>query len=67
MNIETGCEGTGLCNTGCGNERKRNGFQVYLPDAIQNGCVLVPNGPGLGIEIDANEIQALVQPKATVQ
>ena len=37
------------------------------PIQFQNGCVLVPNGPGLGIEIDANEIQALVQPKATVQ
>jgi choline dehydrogenase-like flavoprotein len=43
VNIEAGCEGTGLCNTGCGNERKRNGFQVYLPQALATGkCTVVP-------------------------
>ncbi len=39
----TGCIGSGLCNVGCGSERKRNGVQVYLPTAVANGCVIVPD------------------------
>jgi choline dehydrogenase-like flavoprotein len=42
---ERGCLGCGLCNTGCGSERKRNGLQVHLPRALAEGrdCELVPN------------------------
>ena len=39
---DSGCAGNGLCNIGCGAERKRNAYQVYLPDAIAHGAVLVP-------------------------
>jgi choline dehydrogenase-like flavoprotein len=41
--IEDGCLGCGLCNTGCGSERKRNALQVYLPLALSRDCELVPN------------------------
>lgn len=39
------CTGCGLCNTGCGSERKRNALQVYLPKALARSglCELVPN------------------------
>jgi choline dehydrogenase-like flavoprotein len=36
-----GCEGLGLCNTGCGAERKQNALQVYLPSASERGCEIV--------------------------
>jgi choline dehydrogenase-like flavoprotein len=39
VNIE-GCLGTGLCNVGCGSERKNNGVQVYLRQAVAAGCVI---------------------------
>jgi choline dehydrogenase-like flavoprotein len=39
---DTGCTGNGLCNMGCGAERKKNALQVYLPEAIAAGMVLVP-------------------------
>jgi choline dehydrogenase-like flavoprotein len=39
----TNCQGLGLCNTGCGNERKRNALQVYLPRANDSGCEIVAN------------------------
>jgi choline dehydrogenase-like flavoprotein len=39
----TNCQGLGLCNTGCGNERKRNALQVYLPRANDGGCEIVAN------------------------
>jgi choline dehydrogenase-like flavoprotein len=41
--VEDGCLGCGLCNTGCGSERKRNALQVYLPMALERDCELVPN------------------------
>ena len=42
---ESGCLGCGLCNTGCGSERKRNALQVHLPAALGPGrdCELVPS------------------------
>jgi len=40
VNIED-CQSTGLCNVGCGSERKRNGVQVYLRQAVAAGCVIV--------------------------
>src|SRR5262249_29093628 len=39
---DSGCVGNGLCNIGCGAERKKNAFQVYLPDAVARGAVVVP-------------------------
>jgi choline dehydrogenase-like flavoprotein len=37
-----GCESLGLCNLGCGAERKRNALQVYLPRAVATGrCTLL--------------------------
>jgi choline dehydrogenase-like flavoprotein len=39
---DTGCTANGLCNMGCGAERKKNALQVYLPEAIAGGMVLVP-------------------------
>ena len=37
------CLGCGMCNTGCGSERKMNGLQVYLPRALERDCELIPN------------------------
>src|SRR5580704_5122871 len=52
VNLETlpangeasGCRSTGLCNLGCGSERKVNSFQYYLKNALASGrdVVLVP-------------------------
>jgi choline dehydrogenase-like flavoprotein len=41
---ETGCRSTGLCNLGCGSERKVNSYQHYLKSALTSGrdVVLVP-------------------------
>ncbi len=36
-----GCLGKGVCNVGCGSERKRNALQVHLRSAVQKGCVVV--------------------------
>lgn len=40
----TGCRSTGLCNLGCGSERKVNSYQYYLKHALNGGrdVVLVP-------------------------
>jgi choline dehydrogenase-like flavoprotein len=45
VNLETlgpdtdkqGCRSTGLCNLGCGSERKVNSFQYYLRNALSEG------------------------------
>ena len=42
VNLED-CRATGLCNVGCGSERKRNGVQVYLRQAAAAGCAIVDN------------------------
>lgn len=41
---EVGCRSTGLCNLGCGSERKVNSFQHYLKNALDGSrdVVLVP-------------------------
>jgi len=36
------CLGCGWCGMGCAYGRKRNALHVYLPPAIENGAVLVP-------------------------
>ncbi|HWB83953.1 MAG TPA: GMC oxidoreductase [Bryobacteraceae bacterium] len=54
LNLETrigddtkaGCRSTGLCNLGCGSERKVNSYQHYLANALLDSSrdvVLVPN------------------------
>ena len=43
--VPNGCLGCGMCNTGCGSERKRNALQVHLPRAL---------GPGRDTELVAN-------------
>lgn len=61
VNIEAGCEGLGLCNSGCGNERKRNALQVYLPRALEsNACELVPNARVIEIRADAGKVTSLL-------
>ena len=61
VNIGTGCEGTGLCNSGCGNERKRNALQVYLPRALATGaCELVPNARVLELRASNGRITSLL-------
>jgi choline dehydrogenase-like flavoprotein len=47
-----GCIGTGLCNVGCGSERKRNAMQVHLPEAVANGCVIVADARLTGVELE---------------
>src|SRR5581483_12105743 len=41
---DSGCRSTGLCNLGCGSERKVNSYQHYLKNALTTGrdVVLVP-------------------------
>lgn len=52
VNIED-CLGTGLCNVGCGSERKRNGVQVYLRQASAAGCVIVEHAEVQALRVDA--------------
>ena len=43
---DVGCRSTGLCNLGCGSERKVNSFQHYLANALLDSSrdvTLVPN------------------------
>jgi choline dehydrogenase-like flavoprotein len=65
---EIGCRSTGLCNLGCGSERKVNSYQHYLKNALTTGrdVVLVPQaavrravmGNGAGArKVDAFEVQ----------
>ncbi len=56
VNIED-CLGTGLCNVGCGSERKRNGVQVYLRQAAAAGCVIVDNAEVQAIHSDGSPSQ----------
>lgn len=36
------------------------------PIRFENGCVITPTGPGLGIEIDPDEIESLIEPKEII-
>jgi choline dehydrogenase-like flavoprotein len=55
--VPDGCLGCGMCNTGCGSERKRNALQVHLPLAL---------GAGRDTELVANArvCDVLVEPGA---
>ncbi len=46
-----GCEGLGLCNSGCGSERKLNALQVHLPRALAQGAELVANAKVVDLEL----------------
>jgi len=45
------CQGLGLCNSGCGSERKLNAMQVHLPKALARDCHLVPNARVVDIQL----------------
>jgi len=61
VNLETlvgtgdmlGCRSTGLCNLGCGSERKINSFQYYLSNALTTGrdVVLVPGATVIRVRL----------------
>jgi len=53
VNIED-CQSTGLCNVGCGSERKRNGVQVYLQQAVKHGCVIVDRAEVQAVNVEAS-------------
>ena len=53
VNID-GCQSTGLCNVGCGSERKNNGVQVYLRQAVAAGCVIVDHAEVQSIRLEAS-------------
>ena len=53
VNIDD-CQSTGLCNVGCGSERKRNGVQVYLRQATAAGCVIVDHAEVQSVHLAAN-------------
>jgi choline dehydrogenase-like flavoprotein len=61
----TGCRSTGLCNLGCGSERKVNSFQYYLKNALDGtrDVVLVPqasvNKAVMGSGAAAHSVTAL--------
>ncbi|MDH5672651.1 MAG: GMC family oxidoreductase [Myxococcales bacterium] len=50
-----GCEGLGLCNSGCGSERKRNALQVHLPAALARDCELVPNAKVMQVKLSRRQ------------
>lgn len=63
VNLETrtgnddlaGCRSTGLCNLGCGSERKVNSYQRYLKSALDGSrdVVLVPGASVTRVVMDA--------------
>lgn len=59
VNLEQ-CEGAGLCNSGCGNERKKNSFQVYLRAALATGrCTLVPEARVVDLRLDGRRVSGV--------
>jgi choline dehydrogenase-like flavoprotein len=57
-----GCEGLGLCNSGCGSERKLNALQVHLPRALLQGAELVANAKVVDFELSpaGSRVEAVV-------
>jgi len=49
----TGCLGIGLCNVGCGSERKRNALQVHLRQAAERDLTIVPRAKAGELTMDA--------------
>jgi choline dehydrogenase-like flavoprotein len=50
--VDTGCLGIGLCNVGCGSERKRSVLQVHLRNAGQRDLTIVPRASAREILLD---------------
>jgi choline dehydrogenase-like flavoprotein len=48
------CQGCGWCGQGCAFARKKNALQVFLPRALANGAVLVPEAKAVSISVRAN-------------
>jgi choline dehydrogenase-like flavoprotein len=49
-----GCLGLGLCNVGCGSERKRNALQVHLREAAAGDLTIVPFARATQFETNAS-------------
>lgn len=56
----TGCLGIGLCNVGCGSERKRNALQVHLRRAAARDLTIVPHATAVEVERDGARATRLV-------
>jgi choline dehydrogenase-like flavoprotein len=50
---DAGCLGLGLCNVGCGSERKRNALQVHLRNAGTRDLTIVPHARATQLEMNA--------------
>jgi choline dehydrogenase-like flavoprotein len=50
---ERGCLGLGLCNVGCGSERKRNALQVHLREAAAGDFTIVPHARATQLTMNA--------------
>lgn len=50
---DAGCLGLGLCNVGCGSERKRNALQVHLRNAGTRDLTIVPFARATQFEMNA--------------
>lgn len=48
---DTGCLGLGLCNVGCGSERKRNALQVHLRNAAARDLTIVPRARAVDVRL----------------
>lgn len=48
---DDGCLGIGLCNVGCGSERKRNALQVHLRNAAERDLTLVPRARAVEVRL----------------
>src|SRR5690606_31006211 len=55
---DAGCLGLGLCNVGCGSERKRNALQVHLRNAGTRDLTIVPFARATEIEMNATGTRA---------
>lgn len=60
----TGCLGVGLCNVGCGSERKLNALQVHFRRAAARDLTILPNATarelhmnGTGTRVDGLEVR----------
>lgn len=60
---DTGCLSTGLCNIGCGSERKVNSYQYYLKHALDGtrDVVLVPRASVVRAVMDTKNTTRSVQ------
>lgn len=50
----TGCLGVGLCNVGCGSERKRNALQVHFRRAAERDLAILPRATARELRMNAS-------------